>query len=165
VKTVVFLQLLPFGAGLAMLHWAEETAHEWHGPVLRASALSFPIVLVLSLLGSWQQLVDSIGSGVMVAGLLFAALAIAAGMLLSPGPAVTRTTVGLLAPMRNAGPVMAAVGIAFDNDPAMLAAVTTVLLMGLVVGLPVASYLAKSRAAPQPAAAATATQQQLRPAA
>ena len=83
-----------------------------------------------------------------------------------PGPAVTRTTVGLLAPMRNAGPVMAAVGIAFDNDPAMLAAVTTVLLMGLIVGLPVASYLAKSRAAPQPAVTEAATpQQQLRPAA
>jgi hypothetical protein len=41
------------------------------------------------------------------------------------------------------------VGIAFDNDPDTLAAVTVVLLTGLIVGLPVASYLAKSRAAPQ----------------
>jgi BASS family bile acid:Na+ symporter len=149
VKTVVFLQLIPFGIGLAMLYWTPETADEWHPHVLRASSLTFPAVLVLSLLGSWQQLVDSIGSGVMLAGLLLSVIAVAAGILLSSGPMVTRTTVGLLAPMRNAGPVMAAVGIAFDNDPDTLAAVTVVLLTGLIVGLPVASYLAKSRAAPE----------------
>jgi BASS family bile acid:Na+ symporter len=151
VKTVVFLQLLPFGVGLSLRHWSPETAGDWRPAVLRTSALTFPAVLVLSLLGSWQQLVDLIGSGAMAAGLLFTALAIVAGTLLTPGPLVRRTTLGLVAPMRNAGPVMAAVGIAFDNEPAMLAAVTSILLMQLVVALPVASFLARKRLAAEPA--------------
>ena len=52
---------------------------------------------------------------------------------------------GLLAPMRNAGPVVAAIAIAFNNDPQILGAVSGILLIGLVVGVPLASYLAKRR--------------------
>jgi BASS family bile acid:Na+ symporter len=47
--------------------------------------------------------------------------------------------------MRNGGPVFAAVAIAFNNDPQVLGAVTGLLLPGLVVALPLASYLAKRR--------------------
>jgi BASS family bile acid:Na+ symporter len=157
IKTVVILQLLPFGVGLALHTWTPETADEWRTPTLRVSGLAFPLVLVLALLGSWQQIVALLGSRTLLAAIVFTALAIVAGTLVASGSLETRTTVGLLAPMRNAGPVMAAVGIAFNNSPDVLAAVTGILLMGLVVGLPVASYLAKSR--PAPAAQATAVGQ------
>ncbi|OLT05145.1 hypothetical protein BJF90_19555 [Pseudonocardia sp. CNS-004] len=48
---------------------------------------------------------------------------------------------------RNAGPAFAAVAIAFGNDPAILAGLTGVLLVGLAVELPFASWLARRRTA------------------
>ncbi len=81
---------------------------------------------------------------------MFTALAIVAGTLVAVGSLETRTTVGMLASQRNTGPVLAAAGIAFHNNADMLAAVTGILLMGLVVAIPVAAYLAMSRPIPAP---------------
>jgi len=81
---------------------------------------------------------------------VFTALAIVAGTLVAVGSLETRTTVGMLASQRNTGPVLAAAGIAFHNNADMLAAVTGILLMGLVVAIPVAAYLAMSRPVPAP---------------
>lgn len=80
---------------------------------------------------------------------MFTALAIVAGTLVAVGSLETRTTVGMLASQRKTGPVLAA-GIAFHNNADMLAAVTGILLMGLVVAIPVAAYLAMSRPIPAP---------------
>jgi BASS family bile acid:Na+ symporter len=163
IKTVVVLQLIPFGVGLMLNTWTPETAEEWRPYALRASALSFPAVLVLAMLGSWEQLVDLLGSSVLLAAALFSALSFGAGMLFSPGPMLTRTTMAAVAPMRNAGPVMAAVGVAFGNDPAILAAVTGVALVSLVVALCLNTYVAKSRA--EESTAATGAETVERPAA
>ena len=104
-------------------------------------------VLALSLLGSWQQIIALIGSLTLLAGLVFMIVTLVVGTLVARGSMVTRTTVVFLAPMRNAGPVFAAVAIAFNNDPKILGAVTGLLLPGLVVALPLASYLAHRRTA------------------
>ncbi len=61
----------------------------------------------------------------------------------------------LLAPNRNAGPVFAAIGIAFANDPAILGAATAIMLIGTVISILFASFLARKRVvaegAPAPA--------------
>jgi BASS family bile acid:Na+ symporter len=148
VKTVALLQLLPFAIGLVLRNWAPETAEEWRPPVMRTSGLSFVGVLALSLSGNWREIVGLVGSNALIAGVIFGAMSIVTGVLVASGSETTRTTVGLLAPMRNSGPVFAAVGIGFHNDPSIIAAVTGLILTALVVALLVASYLAKRRPAP-----------------
>jgi BASS family bile acid:Na+ symporter len=145
VMTVAVLQLLPFAVGLALHNWAPETAAQWRHPTLQVSNLTFVAVLALSLLGSWQEIIALIGSLTLLASIVFTVVAFVVGTLVAIGSMETRTTVGFLAPMRNGGPVFAAVAIAFNNDPQVLGAVTGLLLPGLVVALPLASYLAKRR--------------------
>ena len=149
VLTVAVLQLLPFAVGLALRKWTPETATQWRAPALQISNLSLVAVLALSLLGSWQQIIALIGSLTLLAALIFNVVAFGIGTLVATGSRVTRTTVGLLAPVRNAGPVFAAVAIAFNNDPNILGALTGILILGLAVSLLLASYLARHRSAPE----------------
>ena len=134
VLTVAVLQLLPFAVGLALRKWAAETAAQWRGPALQISNLTLVAVLALSLLGSWQQIIALVASLTLLAALIFNVVAFGVGTLVASGSRVTRTTAGLLAPARNAGPVFAAVGIAFNNDPQILGALTGILLVGLARG-------------------------------
>lgn len=149
VLTVAVLQLLPFAVGLALRNWAPETAAQWKPPALQVSNLALLTVLALSLLGSWQQITALVGSLALLAALIFNVVAFGIGTLVASGSLVTRTTAGLLAPARNAGPVFAAVGIAFNNDPEILGALTGILLVGLAVGVAVAAYLARHRPLPE----------------
>ena len=150
IKTVVFLQVVPFLIGLAIRHWAPETAEEWRPFSQKISSLTLLLVVAGALLGSWHQIVALFGSRTLLAGVLFTVAAMVAGGLLATGTRETRTTLALVAPLRNAGPVFAAVGIAFKNNPAILGAVTAIIVVQLVIAVPVAAYLGKSR---QPAKA------------
>jgi bile acid:Na+ symporter, BASS family len=145
VRSVAILQLVPFAVGLAIRHGSADTATSWAAPAQRVSSASFVAVLVLGLGSSWEQIVSLLGSRTLLAAGTFTVLAAVAGALLASGPPVRRTTLGGIAPMRNAGPAFAAVAIAFDNDPEILAASSGILLVGLVVCLPVAARLAASR--------------------
>jgi bile acid:Na+ symporter, BASS family len=145
VRSVAILQLAPFGVGLALLHWSPDTATRWAAPAQRVSSGSFVGVLVLGLGTSWEQIVSLLGSRTLLAAGVFTVLAAVAGGLLASGPMVRRTTLGGIAPLRSAGPAFAAVAIAFGNDPEILAALSGILLVGLVVCLPVAARLAATR--------------------
>jgi BASS family bile acid:Na+ symporter len=156
VLTVAVLQLVPFTLGLLVRNRAPHQADEWLPGVQKTSNLTFVALLAGMVLGSWQQIVDLVGSLALLAGLTFGLIAVLAGTLLATGPRTTRTSMGTLAPMRNAGPVLAAVGIAFENDPGILGAVATELLMTFVVATAVAAFLAKRRPAPAGRGAAAA---------
>jgi BASS family bile acid:Na+ symporter len=149
VKTVAVLQLIPFVVGICVRHWSPETAKKWNPTVTQISTFTFVIVLALALLGSWQTLIDLIGSRTLLAATIFAAVMLVVGYLVAVGGKETRSTVALLEPISNAGPVFAAVAIAFNNDPEILGAATGILLVQIIVGTIVASYFAKGRAAPE----------------
>jgi bile acid:Na+ symporter, BASS family len=147
VRSVAILQLVPFAVGLALRHWSSDTAARWAPSAQRVSTIAFVAVLVLGLGSSWEQIVSLLGSRTLLAAGVFTILAGLTGALLATGGQVRRTTMGGLAPLRNAGPAFAAVAIAFGNDPEILAALSGILLVGLVVCLPVAARLAAARAA------------------
>jgi BASS family bile acid:Na+ symporter len=151
VGTVVVLQLVPFVVGLAVRNWAAHMAGGWLKVSSRVSSVTFFAVIAGALLGGWSQIVELIGSRALLAALVLAVLAIALGTFIAVGSMKVRTTVGLLAPMRNAGPVFAAIGIGFANDPAILGAATAMLLVMSVVGIILASFLARKRPLPEEA--------------
>jgi len=153
--SVAVLQLVPFAIGLALRHWAAQTSADWVPLTQRISSIAFLGVLILGISSSWEQIVSLIGSRTLIAAAVFTVLAGLAGGLLAPGPMRTRTTLAGIAPLRNAGPAFAAVAIGLDNDPAVLAALSGILLVGLAVALPVAARLAGTRAADGEPAATT----------
>ncbi|GHJ44275.1 hypothetical protein Cs7R123_16170 [Catellatospora sp. TT07R-123] len=155
VRTVALLQLVPFAIGLLMRHYGPGTALAWHPTAVKISNVTFLIVLVGMLLGSWRDVVALLGSRTLLAGFLFGAGAFAVGSLLATGAPLRRTTLGGVAAVRNAGPILAAVGIAFQDDPAILGAIAALLLSGLAAAVPIAVALGRRRA---PLSAADAEQ-------
>ncbi len=143
ILTVAFLQVLPFVVGLLVRYFSEETALEWNDYAKKVSGPSFLAVVVLALLGSWQMIIDLIGSRTLLAGLVFPVIMIAIGYALSLGNRKERTATALIQPGSNAGPAFAAVAIAFDNDPAILGAMTTLIFMQIVVSPPIAGWLGR----------------------
>ncbi|GAA3163115.1 MULTISPECIES: bile acid:sodium symporter family protein [Streptomyces] len=149
IGTVALLQLLPFAVGLLVRRWAEAVARAWHPPAAAVSNITFLIVLAGMLLGNWRDVVALLGSLALLAGFLLSAAAFAVGTLLATGPDTRRTTMGGVAAVRNAGPALAAIGIAFHDQPAVLGALAAILLSGLAAALPLAALLNRRRSAPR----------------
>jgi BASS family bile acid:Na+ symporter len=143
IKTVAFLQLLPFAVGVLMRHWTPSNALEWNPTVTKISSLTFLGVLAGSLLGSWKTVVDLVGSKTLLAAIVASVIMLVVGYLVSTGTKTTRHTTALLQPCSNSGPAFAAIAIAFNNDPEILGAVTAILLLQTIVGLVTASYIGK----------------------
>ncbi|WP_052863037.1 bile acid:sodium symporter [Streptomyces niger] len=148
VATVALLQLLPFTVGLLLRHYAAPTAQAWHPPAGRVSNVTFLIVLAGMLLGNWRDVLALLGSRTLLAGLILATAAFAAGTLFATGPPARRTTMGGVAAVRNAGPALAAIGLAFANQPAILGALAAILLSGLAAALPIVAVLNHRRSRP-----------------
>jgi BASS family bile acid:Na+ symporter len=109
---------------------------------------SFLAVVVLALLSSWQMIIDLIGDRVILAGIVFTVVMIALGYFVSMGDYKTRAATGLVMPGSNAGPSFAAVAIAFNNDPAILGAVTAVIFIQIVVAAPISTWMGKNQEDP-----------------
>lgn len=145
IKTVAFLQLVPFAVGILMRHWTPGRAAELDSSAAKFSSITFILVLVGAILGSWQTIVDLIGSAVLLAAIVSSVVVVLVGYFLTPGRKPTRYASALIQPCSNSGPCFAAVAIAFDNDPAILGAITAVLFFQIVVGLLAASYTGREQ--------------------
>ncbi|MEV5541868.1 hypothetical protein AB0L13_34010 [Saccharopolyspora shandongensis] len=148
VLTVAILQLVPFAIGLLLRQYTPPLARSWHPTTVKASNVTFLIVLAGMLLGNWRDVVALLGSLTLLAGFILAGAAFAVGTLLATGPVVRRTTMGSVAAVRNVGPALAAIGIAFGDEPAILGALAAVLLSGLTATLPTAAILSRRRRSP-----------------
>ncbi|MEV0151687.1 MULTISPECIES: bile acid:sodium symporter [unclassified Nonomuraea] len=147
VLTVAVLQLVPFAVGLIVRHFSVPTAVSWHPVAVMVSNVTFLVVLAGMLVGNWRDVVALVGSLTLLAGFVFAIVAFALGTALATGPWTRRTTMGGVAAVRNAGPALAAVGIAFGNEPAILGALAALLLSGLAASLPITATLSRRRTA------------------
>jgi BASS family bile acid:Na+ symporter len=134
LRTIVFLQVLPFVVGLLIRYFNEKAALEWNVFAQKIVGPSFLAVVVLALLGSWQMIVDLIGDRVILAGTAFSVIMMILGYFVATGDYSTRAATSMIQPGSNSGPSFAAVAIAFDNDPAILGAVTAIIFMQIVVG-------------------------------
>ncbi|MEU0568968.1 bile acid:sodium symporter [Nonomuraea sp. NPDC005983] len=146
VRTVAVLQLIPFAIGLIVRHYTPPTAQSWRPVAAGVSNVTFLIVLAGMLLGNWHDVVALIGSRTLLAGVVLSVAAFATGTVLATGSLVRRTTMGGVAAVRNAGPALAAVGIAFGNTPGVLGALAAVLLSGLAAAVTIAAVLSRRRA-------------------
>lgn len=141
IKTIVFLQVLPFVVGLLIRHWNEKSALEWNEFAGKVSGPSFLVVVVLALLGSFQTIIDLLGDRVIIAGVIFPVVMIAAGYFISTGDYKTRAATSLIQPGSNSGPAFAAVAIAFNNDPEILGAMTVLIFLQIVISAPIGTWM------------------------
>jgi BASS family bile acid:Na+ symporter len=143
IKTIVFLQLVPFVVGMAVRHWTPEHALDWKPSVGQVANISLLIVLVLALLGSWKTILGMFGDFTLVAETLFVVIMVVLGYFISKGGKPIRKATAMVAPSSNSGPVFAAIAIAFNNDPEILGITTALIFVQIVVGVVIGSYFGK----------------------
>jgi BASS family bile acid:Na+ symporter len=143
LKTIVFLQVLPFVVGLLIRHWNEKGALEWNKTAMAISGPAFLAVIGLGVLTSWRTIIDLIGDRVMLAAIVFVVIMVVIGYFLSLGSRETRAATSMVQIGSNAGPSFAAVAIAFGNDPAILGAVVAILFFQIIGGGLISSWMGK----------------------
>jgi BASS family bile acid:Na+ symporter len=143
VRSVAVLQIIPFVVGMCVRHWTPEHATDWRPTVQKVANITLLIVIVLALLGSWQTILGMFGDFALLAQALFVVIMIALGYYISKGDKPVRRATAMIEPGSNAGPVFAAIAIAFNNDPEILGIATALIFVQIVVGTLVASWLGK----------------------
>ncbi len=143
IRTVAILQIIPFVVGMCVRHWTPEHAADWRPSVQQVANITLLIVIVLALLGSFRTILDMFGDFAILAQALFVVIMIALGYFISKGDSPVRRATAMIEPGSNAGPVFAAIAIAFNNDPEILGIATALIFVQIVVGTLVASYLGK----------------------
>jgi BASS family bile acid:Na+ symporter len=143
IRTVVFLQIVPFLVGMAVRHWTPEHAVEWRPPTQKVANYTLLIVIALALLGSWKIILGLFGDFALLAQALFVVIVIALGYFLSSGDRSIRKATAMIEPGSNSGPIFAAIAIAFNNDPEILGICVALIFVQIIVGTLVGSYLGK----------------------
>ena len=141
LRTIVFLQVLPFAVGLLIRHWNEKGALEWNKTAQAISGPAFLAVVALGLLTSWRIIIDLIGDRVIVAAIVFVVVMAVLGYFLSVGAYETRAATSMIQIGSNSGPSFAAVAIAFGNDPLILGAVVAILFFQIIGGGLIGSWM------------------------
>jgi BASS family bile acid:Na+ symporter len=145
IKTIAFLQVLPFVVGLIVRHFNEEAALDWNGTCQKITGPGLLAIIALGVLGSWQMIIGLIGARVMLAAIVFTVVMILVGYFFSVGDKRTRKATSMILPNANAGPALAAVAIAFNNDPEILGAMIAIILMGIVITAPIGTWLGRDQ--------------------
>ena len=145
-QSLIVLMLVPLAIGLLIRANAAETAAEY-GPVFtKASSLAIVVLMVVGLGLSARNIVGLLGTGGIVALLLFVAGSFAIGFVLGGGDPGVRSVLGLGTAQRN---VSAALVVAAQNlGPDTLTFVLVGAIVMLLILMPVARRLGAAAGAP-----------------
>ena len=149
-KSLIVLMLLPLGFGLCIKARYAEAA-DWARPALAEIAnVGLMGLIATMLLLNWRTLLETIGTGALLAALLFIVVSFVFGFVAGTS-ATTKPVLALGTAQRNIAAAMVVATDSFAADPKVpvMVVVVSVLLMALL--LPGAGELGKRRVAAQTA--------------
>lgn len=149
IQSLVITMLIPLAAGLFVKARYEELAQSLNPYMTQASSITLIIQIVLGLLLGGGELLGLLGTGAILAAILFIAVALALGYFLGGPDRDTRVVTGLGTAQRN---VSAAMLITVQNfaEPKVLIMVLTGAALMLVINTLVAGELGKRVETPAP---------------
>jgi len=148
-KSLVILMLIPLAIGLFVRARYPETAADLQPKFAQISNTAFMLLFVTMLLLNWRTILGAIGSGAIIAAVIFIAASFAIGYLLAGRDPGTRSVLGLGTGQRNVSAALVVAGQNF-TDPDVLVMVLTGAVLMLVILMPLAGELGKRLAgAPQ----------------
>ena len=154
-KSLIVMMLLPLGIGLFMKSRWPATAKELQGLMSSASSFAILLLLVGAIILQWSAIVSLIGTGGLVAILIFLLVALALGYFAGGSDPATRSVMGLGTAQRNVSAALVVGAQNFSDSPNVLVTVIVGALIGLVLLMPIGAELGK-RAAGDDAAASSA---------
>jgi len=145
VLSLVLTMLLPLGIALLFRARYPDQAEQLLPVMTQASNAALVLLLVTSLLASFQQLIGLIGTGGILAALLLIGGGVVIGYLLGGPGGDTRSVLGLGTGQRNIAAALL-VATQSSSDPEVLAMVLAGSTLGLFVLLPLASEIGRRAA-------------------
>jgi BASS family bile acid:Na+ symporter len=155
-KSLIFLMLLPLGVGLVIRARYKELATTLQPIATQVSTYSVAFLMVALLVVNFQQIIDTIGTGGILAALVLLVVAFACGFLTGGSSAGPRAVLGLGTAQRNLSAAIVVAAQNFGSDPEVITMVMVVGVIGLLMLFAAAGELGKRAAGREPGTDATA---------
>jgi len=142
-KPLIVLMLIPLAIGLLVRARWGNVADEIEGPAGQISNLSLAALLVLGIGLNFSQVLSLIGTGGIIAAVVFVAAAFVIGWLLASPGFENRSVMALGTAQRNLSAAMTIAAANFASDPNVLVMVIVTALILMVMLLPSAGELGR----------------------
>jgi len=152
-RSLIFTMLLPLSIGLFIKARYAEMAGHLQPTMSQISSLAIVLMMVGVLVLQFSTIIATIGTGGIVAALLFLVGSLAIGMLLGGKNPAMRSVMGLGTAQRNLAAAMLVAAQNFSDQPNVLVMVMLVAILGLILLMVVGGEMGKRM--PDPAVSAT----------
>jgi predicted Na+-dependent transporter len=142
-RSLIFLMLLPLGIALLVKARWSEIADGLQPHMAQASSLSILVLLVGAVILAWDSIISLIGTGGIIAILIFLLVSLVLGYFSGGSDPGTRSVMGLGTAQRNLAAAMVVGGQNFSDSPNVLVTVIVAGIVGLVLLMPTAGELGK----------------------
>ncbi len=142
-KSLIFVMLLPLGIGLFAKARYSDTAAELQPHMSHASSLAIIVMLVGAIILQWDSIISLIGTGGIVAILIFLLVSMGMGYALGGSDPAMRSVMGLGTAQRNLSAALLVAAQNFSDKPNVLITVIVAGLVGLMLLMPLGAELGK----------------------
>ena len=142
-QSLITTMLLPLGIGLFIKARYEEIAESLQPHMSQISSLAIVVMMVTILVLQFSTIIGTIGTGGIIAALLFLVGAFLVGLLLGGKDASMRSVMGLGAAQRNLAAALLVAAQNFSDDPNVLVMVMLIGILGLVLLMVVGGEMGK----------------------
>ena len=142
-KSLIFVMLLPLAIGLVMKARWSGTAEGLQPHMAKASSVAILFMLVGAVILKWDQIVSLIGTGGILAIVIFILVSLVLGYFSGGKDPATRSVMGLGTAQRNLSAALVVGAQNFSDKPDVLTTIIVAGLVGLVLLLPTASEFGK----------------------
>jgi BASS family bile acid:Na+ symporter len=138
-KSLIFVMLLPLAVGLVMKARWSSTADGLQPHMAQTSSVAIILMLVGAVITQWDAIVSMIGTGGIVAIVVFILVSLALGYLAGGNDRATRSVMGLGSGQRNLSAALVVGAQNFSDRPDVLITIVVAGIVGLILLLPIAS--------------------------
>jgi BASS family bile acid:Na+ symporter len=142
-KSLIATMLLPMAIGLFIKARYSETAGHLQPTMSQISSMAIALMLVTVLVLEFSTIIGTIGTGGILAALIFLVGALAIGLLLGGKDPSMRSVIGLGTAQRNLSAAMLVAAQNFSDDPNVLLMVMLVAILGLILLMVVGGEMGK----------------------
>ena len=142
-KSLITTMLVPLGIGLFIKARYSETAASLQPHMSQVSSLAIVVMMVTVLVREFSTIIGTIGTGGILAALIFLVGALAIGLLLGGKDAGMRPVMGLGTAQRNLAAAMLVAAQNFSDNANVLVMVMLVAILGLILLMVVGGEMGK----------------------
>jgi BASS family bile acid:Na+ symporter len=150
-RSLVIMMLIPLAIGLFVKARYESTAESLQPHMAQTSTVALVLLMVTALVLNFDAIVGVIGTGAIVAILIFLLVALVLGYVLGGKDGGTKSVLGLGTAQRNISAALVVAGQNFSSDPNVLSMIVVAALVGLVLLMFIGGELGRRAGEPEAA--------------